>query len=137
MTRKLEESYAHLFAYIDENIFQLQPASFMTDFERGMRNALKTVWPAVEQFTCWFHFCQAIKKHSSQIPEFMGILRSEASTLKIYYEVMCLPLLPPPEMREAFEELKLEAVAKHGQLYSTFMRYVESHWMKKVIVNSE
>lgn len=132
MNRKLEASYAHLFAYIDEHVLKLEPASFMTDFERGMRNALKTVWPAVEQYTCWFHFCQAVKRHSAQIPEFMSILRNEAATLRIYYEVMCLPLLPPTEMRQAFEELKTEAVAKHGTLYETFMRYIESHWMKKV-----
>lgn len=71
----------------------MEPASFMTDFERGMRNALKKVWPAVDQFTCWFHYCQPIKRHSAQIPEFMQIVRGEAGALKIYYDIMCLPLL--------------------------------------------
>lgn len=135
MTRKLEKSYEHLFRYIDAHILELKPTSFMTDFERAMRNALRTVWPAAEQFTCWFHYCQAIKRHASQIPEFLSIARSEAKTIRIYYDVMCLPLLPAASIKIAFEELKMEAAAKHGTLYTKFMRYVESQWIKKVSIN--
>lgn len=136
MTRKTEACYIHLFEYIDEYIMKLMPASFMTDFERAMRNALKKVWPLVDLFTCWFHYCQAIKKHSSQIPEFMGILRGEPSTLKTYYEIMCLPLLPSHQIQDAYNEIKLEATTRYGELYSKFMRYVESQWLKKVIVDN-
>lgn len=132
MTRKLQESYEHLFRYIDANILQLKPASFMTDFERAMRNALRTVWPEAIQSTCWFHYCQAIKRHASQIPEFLAIARSEAKTIRIYYDVMCLPLLPAASIKIAFEELKMEAAAKHGTLHTKFMRYIESQWIKKV-----
>lgn len=132
MTRKLESSYEHLFTYINTNVCELKPASFMTDFERGMRNAIKTVWPEVNQYTCWFHYCQAIKRHSAQIPEFMSIVRGETSKLKIYYDVMCLPLLPPADINIAFMELKAEALAKYGELYTKFLHYVESYWLKKV-----
>lgn len=132
MTRKLECSYAHLFEYINTSILELKPATFMTDFEKGMRNAIKKIWPDANQFTCWFHYCQAIKRHSVQIPEFMTIVRGDRGTLKLYYDVMCLPLLPAANINEAFMELKLEASAKHGDLYAKFMHYVESYWLKKV-----
>lgn len=133
MTRKLQKSYEHLFRYIDTNIFAMKPTSVMTDFEVGMRNAVHTVWPAADQFTCWFHYCQAVKKHSSQIPEFLAIARGDVETIKIYYHIMCLPLLPAHDMRAAFDQLKLEAKAKHGNLYTKFMRYIEKQWMTKVL----
>lgn len=92
MSRKTQESYTHLF--IKAHIFDLKPTSFMTDYERAMRNGLHAVWPDAGMFACWFHYCQAIKKHASQIPQFMTIARSDGDRIKLYYEIMCLPLLP-------------------------------------------
>lgn len=137
MTRKLEASYEHLFRYINTNILQLKPASFMTDFECGLRNALRSVWPAAEQYICWFHYCQAIKRHASQIPQFLSLARSSGKTIRIYYEIMCLPLLPATSIKVAFEELKADAKAKHGTLYTKFMRYIESQWIRKVLKNEQ
>lgn len=134
MTRKTEQCYVHLFKYIDKNICQLRPTTFMTDFEKAMRNGLSAVWPDAAQYTCWFHYCQAVKKRASQLPEFLMTARADPSTIKAYYEIMCLPLLPAEVMEDAFREIKLEALARHGLLYQKFMNYIENQWILRVFI---
>lgn len=64
MSRKSTDSYTAAFNYINDNIFELNAASFMTDYECGMRTALAL---SAELRDCWFHYCQAIRRKCSKI----------------------------------------------------------------------
>lgn len=54
MTRKTAQSYLALFEYIEQKLFELDPKEMMTDFEKGMRKAIKICWPDVILRGCWF-----------------------------------------------------------------------------------
>lgn len=41
MTGKTQESYTRVFQYIEDNVCQLELTSFMSYYERGMRNAIR------------------------------------------------------------------------------------------------
>lgn len=114
MTRKTQAAYTHLFRCIDDEILPLNPSSFMTDYEVAMRNALGTVYPEAQMYGCWFHFCQAVKRHASQIGGFLVAARSNNESAEIYYDLLCLPLLPPQYIINVFNLIKMESKNKHG-----------------------
>lgn len=70
MTRKTQEAYCSVFQYIEENVCHLRPNSFMTDYETGLRNALRFVYTIAKIEGCWFHYCQVIKKNARRFPVF-------------------------------------------------------------------
>lgn len=76
MNKKTEESYKNIFQYIEENIFKLEPDSFTTDYEKAMRNGLKAVYKNVLLVSCWFHYCQALRRRCSKIKDFFNYIAS-------------------------------------------------------------
>lgn len=132
MTRKTEECYRHILTYIEKNVFSLKSASFMTDFELSMRNAVKKNYPKSNHYTCWFHFCQAVKRHASKIDGLAVNIRANPEARKIYYKFMCIPLLPVHAIEDAFYELKAEALAFDSNFFHRFLFYYENQWIRKV-----
>lgn len=135
MTRKTQEAYTHLFKYIDAEIIKLQPTSFMTDYEVAMRNALRSVFPEAQLSSCWFHYCQAVKRHGSQIGGFLMTARNNTETAKVYYQILCLPLLHADHILEVFKVIRMEAKSAHDTLFDKFMEYMERQWMLKVNIS--
>lgn len=80
MTRKTTVAYTHLFRYIKDELIDLKPTSFMTDFEVAMRYAIRIVYPGAKMFTCCFHFCQAVKRHGSQLGKVLTTVRKNTET---------------------------------------------------------
>ena len=64
MPNKKGDSYVKVFNMIKEAFTVLnldtewRSHAFMMDFEAGMRNGLKTVFPLVNLLGCYFHFAQ-------------------------------------------------------------------------------
>lgn len=132
MTRKSEACYRHLLTYIQKNVFNLRAESFMTDFEISMRNAVQKLYPQAKHYTCWFHFCQAVKRHASKIENFTVTIRANPEARKIYHKLMCIPLLPIHAIEDAFYELKEEALAFDSIFFRRFLSYYENQWIRKV-----
>lgn len=105
---------------------------FMTDYEVAMRNALRTCFPESSFYACWFHFCQACKRHASQISRFVKKLRENESAMKIYYKFLCLPLLPADQIDRTFVNLKTEAQNCDSRLFKRFILHFETQWIEKV-----
>lgn len=53
MTRKTSECYKAVFNLIEEKILKLQPNVIMTDYEDGMRLAIRSHWSNVNLRGCW------------------------------------------------------------------------------------
>ncbi|XP_055301598.1 uncharacterized protein LOC129568081 isoform X2 [Sitodiplosis mosellana] len=130
MTRKTEESYRHIFKYIDENVFSLKCKSFMTDFELPMRNALKSVYPNSDHNTCWFHLTQAAKKNMSKLSTLSKLIRRNDEARTIYKKLLALPLLPADLIVETFHKLKTLALSKFKQ-FKTYLAYFERQWLQR------
>lgn len=134
MSRKCQPAYEHVFDFIDKNVFPLSTvATFTTDYEVAMRNALRKINPTARMFACHFHFCQASKKKAMKIDNFIAMIRSDKYAASIYYRLLCLPILPATHIHEAFESLKKEAFQRNKRGFSRFFKYFEKQWIVKVI----
>lgn len=134
MSHKSEAAYKHVLQFIKENISDLKCIKFSTDYETAMRNALADAFPEAQGVACWFHFTQAVKRYASQIPEFFKYVQAEGNeeAQKIYYKLLCLPLLPAKHIVATFDALKREAFDLNKTQFSRFMSYYRRQWILKV-----
>lgn len=132
MSSKRQTSYEHIFRYIHENICSLEGASFMTDYETAMRNAISGQYPNCKLRACWFHYCQAIKKNASRIGGLVHLIRNNELEREMYYKLMCLPLLPENVILDAFNELKTKSEQIESVGFHNFLQYFERQWMTRV-----
>lgn len=132
MSCKKQICYTHIMQYIHEHICSLDGASFMTDYETAMRNAIAGQYPNMSLRCCWFHFCQAVKKKASTFGGFVNIIRNNLIEREIYYKLMCLPLLPPEMILTGFEILRKMAERVTFAPFHDFLKYYERQWIIRV-----
>lgn len=133
MNRKSQACYTHIFEYIEKNICSLDCQSFMTDFELAMRNALKQLYPHAQHKTCWFHLCQAAQKNAKKCHEFIKLIMKDDEARMIYKKILALPLFPDDLIKDAFMELKADALIWFGKPFRKFLSYFQKQWIEKVI----
>lgn len=126
MTRKTTECYAAVFEFIEKNIFQLEPYEFITDFEEGMRNAIREQYPNTTLRGCWFHYCAAIRK-KSKLP------KKNADAKLIRKELMSIPLLPSDYIVEGYLHVKESALeCGLSDEFAVLFEYYENYWLPQV-----
>lgn len=130
MTRKSQAAYSHLFKTIQKS-WNLQPAFITTDFEKGLRNALKQQYPAAELIGCWFHFSQALLRKAKKIKGFLQFLKTSDNAKKLFRKFRNLPLIREDKIIIAFTMFQTEA-KNFGAKFTTFIKYFEEEWIKKV-----
>lgn len=131
MSRKTQACYLKLFKYLEENVCSLKCSTFITDYERAMKNALKELHPESTLTSCWFHFCQAVRKHVSQIPELFELIRKNTKAAFIYRQFQCIPLLPENQIKPTFEKLKIIAEKFDKKSFTNFLSYYKHQWIIK------
>lgn len=129
---KAQSNYIALLKFVDENVMPLNCSMYMTDYERALRNAMAKVVPAAKQSSCWFHFTQAVKRNVMKLPHLIHLLRSNETAKQIYYELLCLPLLPKEYIVEEFEKLKSRANDLNRRVFGAFIKYYENQWLIRV-----
>lgn len=132
MTRKTQECYQHLFSYVDTSICSLSGASFITDYEVALRNALRTVQPDMQYFGCWFHFTQACKKNAKKISGFEVLLKTNNQLYTLFQKFLHLPLLPASKIIEHFNLLSLEVALYDTEHFEPFLKYFKQQWLTNV-----
>lgn len=138
MSHKSQVAYEDIFNYINKNVFPMTTsASFITDYEVAMRNALKKMYPTATMWACLFHFTQAVKRHASQTPGLVNLIKTDPKAASINYRLQCLPLLLAEFITKEFKDLRANAfkignVAK--EIFRPFLRYFFDQWIKKVYI---
>lgn len=134
MDKKTENTYWHIFNYIENNIFNLAPKSFNTDYECGMQNALKRIYPNAQLVGCWFHYCQAVRRKIVQrFKNLQTYIKTSNQANAMYHKFLSLPLLPHYLIQNSFEQLKLMInIFDKDQHFDQFVAYFEKQWIKKV-----
>lgn len=132
MTRKTSVAYLSVFEYIEQNIFKLNHTIFMTDYEDGMRLAVRKYWPKVKILGCWFHLKRAVNRRCRKIG-MKRILDRNINARKVKEMLVSIPLLPSSQILEGFENVNIFAARNKlhkpfGELFSYFERY----WLKQV-----
>lgn len=94
MNKKFKKAYISLFNYIQRYIFELNAKSFTTDFETSLKVGLHEVYPNAILKSCWFHFCQALRRNvSSTFKHLAELLRSNKTASIYFHKFVALPLL--------------------------------------------
>lgn len=131
MSRKTAASYKAVFKYV-EKVFELKPNLIMTDFENGLRKAIKQVYPKATLKGCWFHYCSAVRSKCYDLGmRSIVFYNSEARFFK--NKLMNLPLLPHNKIVKAFNLIK--RTIEQSQLAKSFkhlLAYFKSYWLIQV-----
>lgn len=133
MTNKTEKCYEHVFRYVNENVFELNCATFTTDYEVAMRNAIHKLFPNANQIACYFHFTQAVKKNAWKTTGMVDLIRSNPAARSVYYRLQCIPLLPPLHIVNMFALLKAEAYKIERTVFHPFLKYYHQQLIVKVV----
>lgn len=134
MSNRKTECYEDVFRFIEEKVFKLEPAEFITDFELAMRKAISKCFKGTTLRGCWFHYCTALRKNALRLG--MDSLFKKSSTARlIYHQLMSLPLLPPDEILRGHDYVIKKA--KSEGLYEQFralFKYFSSQWLVEVLL---
>lgn len=132
MTKRTIAAYESVFRYIHEHLIPLLGKSIIIDFEKAMRkgliNVLKSIGSLMEILGCWFHYCQALRRKISQMPELFERIRNDEKYRDIFRRFQCLPLLPLDSIEATFRDLAKEAL-KLDQSFAQFVDYFHQEWM--------
>lgn len=133
-----------------ENLFPaFQPLQVMSDYEAGLRRAIRTTLPFARVLGCRFHYAQAVYRKikgkfrlstyykNRQASEF------HAKVSGLLRQYLSLPLLQTQHIRGEVERLEreLRQVARRGPSHiarklNNFHRYIVQYWMRMVGFNS-
>ena len=123
ITSKSEEIYRSLFEelvdFAAENDLTLQPSIILTDFELASINASNYIFPNVKNKGCFFHLGQSgwWKIQSCGLATRYGT--DEQFSLMLRH-LFALAFLPPQEIPEAFDILKLEMPSEANEVVQWF-----------------
>lgn len=132
MTRKTTKAYTAVFKFIEQRIFKMKPFELMTDYEDGMRLAIKKQWPKALIHGCWFHYKRAINRNCTKLG-MNSLLKKNANARKIKRMIANIPLLPAEQIHDGYENIKKFAAQK--RLYKRFAKlfaYFQRYWLKQV-----
>lgn len=134
MTNKAAKLYETIFKHIEDNVFKLQPAQFMADFEAGLRKALNSYYPNSNLFGCWYHYCAAVRRRLMTLAMYR-VINDDPEGILIYRMLLSLPLLPRDHILDGFEFVKDEA-RKHRLFkeFKEFFKYFNYFWINLVLI---
>lgn len=133
MSRKTTESYLAVFKFIEQKLFKFQPTVFMSDYEDGLRKAIRECWPNVTIRGCWFHFCRAIMRRSKKTGMTKLLMRNKTAKI-IQRELMSLPLLPADNLQEGFDCIvEFSRKKKLFEQFSSLFVYIQSYWLNNQV----
>lgn len=132
MTKKSAECYTALFQFLEEKVFKLEPSEIITDFEGGMRKALKQVYSTATLRGCWYHYCAAIRKKCLRLG-LNSTIQADIGANEIYQRLLHLPLLPADNFLEGYDLIKKRA-HEYGiwKEFSPMFNYYDSYWLAEV-----
>lgn len=132
MNRKTPECYGSAFQFIEQKFLALEPSTIMTDYEDGLRKAIRKHWPGVDIRGCWWHLKRAVHKKCMAIG--MGKLLNKSAEARLIKRMLTnIPLLPADLIKEGFNSVK-EYAAKKKMIrnFDEVFTYFENYWLKQV-----
>ncbi|KAF6215930.1 hypothetical protein GE061_000267 [Apolygus lucorum] len=131
MEGKDKTSYEELFQELLDT-YDLRPVKIMTDFESGLRSALRNKFPHAVLKGCWFHYAQAIirKVRSSG---FSNLLSENVGFKKCTQIMIALPLLPIEDIGAGLNYAKTYLEENgHEEPARILIPYIQKEWIQKV-----
>lgn len=129
MSKRNTDIYESALNYVNEHILPLKAGAIITDFEKAMRNGIRSVVPGVKLLSCWFHHCQALRRKVASNFNLFSLVRQNEKARSIYRKFQCLALLPATDIKPAFDVLAYEALTLFPE-FESFITYYEKQWIK-------
>lgn len=135
MTRRTSVCYQSIFKYINKNVLALEPGEIITDFETGLRHAIRKSFPNAILRGCWYHYCAAIRKKLLFLLS-SSLFKTNGGARIIKKQLMCLPLLPAENFHEGYQYIK-SMTERYGlsERFKGFFTYFEFYWFTQVILH--
>lgn len=131
-SKRTNECYAAVFKYIEDYIFKMEPDEIITDFEAGLRLAIRNYFPQVILRGCWYHYCAKIRQKFGKLG-LNSLIKNDVNARLVKEEFQSLPLLPPEKFEEGYEHIKqLAQDCGLKRKLSQFFAYFE-YWIQEVI----
>lgn len=132
MSNRTSACYQAVFKYIKKNVFKLQPDEIITDFETGLRHAIRAQFPNVCLRGCWYHYCAAIRKRFL-LYKLGKLVKSDHRAADIKRQIMNLPLLPADRFLEGYQQIEhLTCSYGWAKDFKEFLAYFKRYWINEV-----
>lgn len=125
---KQENQYAAVLRAVRQAVARYRvnactPLKIMSDFELGILNACRDVFPGIPVTCCFFHLAQAVYRHV-QGEGLQGRYNDpDDRSIKIYtHMLLALAYVPEPEVVRVYEDLLEDAPAEIKPVYHYFDR---------------
>lgn len=132
MTSKSAECYNAVFDFIEQNAFNLEPCTIITDFEGGLSVAINQTYPQATLSRCWFHYSCAISRRLKR-EGLNPIIKINPDARLIKNALLSLPLLPAANFIDGYDFIKKTSrERKLSMEFGSFFEYFDSYWLQEV-----
>ncbi|CAI6359323.1 unnamed protein product [Macrosiphum euphorbiae] len=97
LTTRMTQSTYESFLRISEQILPLNydRLTIITDYERGLMNAVRIIFPHTKLQGCWFHFCQSVIRYCKRsMHSLYDLFQTTVEAATVLRMVLALPHLP-------------------------------------------
>ncbi|KAG5666891.1 hypothetical protein PVAND_014898 [Polypedilum vanderplanki] len=133
--RPIRDIYNENIRKLNINTSLRTPQTATSDFESGMRNSLKSVWPEIQLVGCNFHYCQALRRKAMCLQTLSTKITKKdhkhGYILKLFMRLSYLP--------ENYIDIGFEALINYINLnkilardFETFIQYFKHTWMRRI-----
>lgn len=132
MTKKSADCYKAVFEFIEQNIFELEPCTIITDFEGGLTVAINQTYPQATLLRCWYHYCCAISRRLKN-EGLNTIVKINPDARLIKNTLLNLPLLPAENFVDGYNFVKKVMRKRDLSMeFKSFFKYFDSYWLQEV-----
>ncbi|XP_066590830.1 uncharacterized protein [Prorops nasuta] len=139
---KKQEFYISVFKFIKSEILpDFKPEICITDFEKGLQNAIAVTFCSVKMQGCYFHYVYRVRKQIKKLKIFTKVKEANinlASRVFLFIRKLYnLPYLPPKYIKTGFLLIKMEIECNHDLeiLFRKLLKYIFNQWILKTDPN--
>lgn len=140
MKSKKEKDYIKVLNFVKNGLLSCdgqirQLKSVMLDYEVGLRNAFKKVWPSVEVNGCLFHMNQCLRRKALSMEKLRKKIKRGTEHTEILNLFQKLPLLPIDQIDAGLNLLKkkINTDKNLAHDFEEFVLYFQKTWLNHYV----
>uniref|UniRef100_A0A914YK77 MULE transposase domain-containing protein n=1 Tax=Panagrolaimus superbus TaxID=310955 RepID=A0A914YK77_9BILA len=137
LPNKTEAVYTAALEALREMVDNAAPETVMVDFEKALHNAFADVFPEAHVSACFFHFCQSLRRHLSELG-LTVLIDNDVEMASMFAMFRSLPFVPLEHVVTSFNALKNQILESYGEVnnVAAFVTYVENTYIGELLRNN-